>query len=222
MSGSCYIIVASASPPPTLLHRIYMGVAVLLLFEFYDYPLLLSVLFCTWHPPSLSSYFLFPLHHPPHPSVHFGLLWKGDGRRGGEWKRGMGMRREGKRAWKAGQRGVSGCKRERKMIVRVCQWELSPLTDSVLVPLILSDVRAGLFIQSFGDTRMHCMKILSALFFFFLLHFFFLFFNNCGVQECFHVGTFPLRGGIIFPKIKATASLPHASSLGCLYFWVEY
>lgn len=167
MSGSCHIIVASASPPPTLLHRIYMGVAVLLPFEFYDYPLLLSVLFCTWHPPSLSSYFLFPLHHPPHPSVRFGLLWKGDGRRGGKWKRGMGMRREGKRAWKAGQRGVSGCKRERKMIVRVCQWELSPLTDSVLVPLILSDVRAGLFIQSFGDTHMHCMKILSALFFFF-------------------------------------------------------
>lgn len=65
-------------------------------------------------------------------------------------------------------------------------------------------------------------KFYQPYFFFFLLHFFFLFFNNCGVQECFHVGTFPLRGGIIFPKIKATASLPHASSLGCLYFWVEY
>lgn len=48
MSGSCHIIVASASPPPTLLHRIYIGVAVLLLFEFY--PLLLSLLFCTWLP----------------------------------------------------------------------------------------------------------------------------------------------------------------------------
>ena len=101
------------------------------------------------------------------------------------------------------------------MIVRVCQWELSPLTDSVLVPLILSDVKAGLFIQSFGDT--HCMKILSAFFFLFLLHIFFFFFlfNNCGVQECFHVGTFPFKGGIIFPQIKATASLPRASSLGC-------
>ena len=53
--------------------------------------------------------------------------------------------------------------------------------------------------------------------FLFLLHIFFFFFlfNNCGVQECFHVGTFPFKGGIIFPQIKATASLPRASSLGC-------
>lgn len=48
------------------------------------------------------------------------------------------------------------------MIVRVCQWELNPLTDSVSVPLILSHAKASLFIQSFRDTHLHCMKILAA------------------------------------------------------------
>lgn len=43
--------------------------------------------------------------------------------------------------------------RERKMIVCVCQWELNPLTDSVSVPLILSRVKASLFIQSLRDPR---------------------------------------------------------------------
>lgn len=79
----------------------------------------------------------------------------------------MGMRREGKRAWKAGRRVCWDGKRERKMIVCVCQWELSPLTDSVSVPLILSHAKASLFIQSFRDPHLHCMKI-PATFFHFL------------------------------------------------------
>lgn len=61
-------------------------------------------------------------------------------------------------------RGVLGSNRERKMIVCVCQWELSPLTDSVSVPLIPSQAKASLFLQSFRDTHLHCMKILVASF----------------------------------------------------------
>ena len=68
MNGSCHIIVASAPPPPALLHRIYMGVAVSVLFEFYDYPLLLSILFCTWRPPPFPVE-LFSFPSPPTPPI---------------------------------------------------------------------------------------------------------------------------------------------------------
>lgn len=50
------------------------------------------------------------------------------------------------------------------MIVCMCQWELNPRADSMLVPLIQSEARASSFLQSFRDSCLHCMKILAASF----------------------------------------------------------
>lgn len=113
--------------------------------------------------------------------------------------------REHERQGRGGVLGWRVCKRERKMIVRACQRELKPLTDSASVPLILSPAKASLFIQSFRDTHFHCMKIqLSS---FYLLHIsapsssFSVVSRNVLMWAHFHYG-------IHFPKIKATGFFP--------------
>lgn len=128
MSSSCHIILVSAPPtPPLSSSSLHVCVALYVLFEFCDYPLLLSVLFSTWrlHLTFPVELFSFPIAALASVFIIRSEMGEEEEReRGGWW-----MRREGKRAWKAGHRGVMGwgvCKRERKMIVHVCQWELSP------------------------------------------------------------------------------------------------
>ena len=112
---------------------------------------------------SLSSYFL-PFSSPYRSASLLFIARKETGEEEEEEEKGDGDGDEerGQESMKGG--AERGCKRERKMIVRVCQWELNPLTDSVSVPLILSHAKASLFIQSFRDTHLHCMKILAASF----------------------------------------------------------
>lgn len=213
MSGSCHIIVASASPPPTLLHRIYIGVAVLLLFEFY--PLLLSLLFCTWLP--LPCWVIFS----PIPAFASDYYKKETGEEEASERGGCGWEERAREHERRGREGCRGVREKGKWLCARVSGSSTPWQIQCWCHWSCLMWRRVYLFSPLETHTCTVWKFYQPYFFFFLLHFFF-FFNNCGVQECFHVGTFPLRGGIIFPKIKATASLPHASSLGCLYFWVEY
>lgn len=73
-----------------------------------------------------------------------------------------------------------------------------PLTDSVSVPLILSHAKASLFIQSFRDTHLHCVKILAA----YLIYSTFLLdlFRNVLMWAHFHFGE-----GLFFPRSRPQA-----------------